>query len=326
MLIPPKYRLTEEVTKFLQEIEAAKSVIEAVPIPKEVELNIARQTLLKSSLFSARIEGNPLNLDEISDRPSEDKKKREVYNILQAMQSIDRQSNRAISLPYILKLHKLVMSGISYQAGKFRTEVSAIFTPAGVATYMPPPPGHIASLMEQLVTWINSGKEQFVPIRAVLAHYSFEKIHPFLDGNGRVGRLLTQTILQKSGHGMKGLVSLEEYLNRYKTEYYQGLTLPDTDVTEYLEFMLEMLSEASREVKQIVLTKKNVTKEDFLLPRRAEIFRIIRDHKLVTFDFIHRRFLRVNPRTLRYDLKKLQDGGFIRKLGTTKGVHYESIA
>lgn len=60
-----------------------------------------------------------------------------------------------------------------------------------------------------------------------------------------------------------------------------------------------------------------------LLPRRAEILAVIKDHKLVKFDFIRRRFMGVNPRTLRYDLKKLADAGLIRKRGKTNGAYYE---
>lgn len=63
--------------------------------------------------------------------------------------------------------------------------------------------------------------------------------------------------------------------------------------------------------------------EDYLLPRRGEILNIIRDHKILNFDQIRRRFMGVNERTLRYDLKKLQDSGLIRKRGITKGVYYE---
>lgn len=66
--------------------------------------------------------------------------------------------------------------------------------------------------------------------------------------------------------------------------------------------------------------------EDYLLPRRAEILLMIRDHKLVSFDFIRRRFMGLNERTLRYDLKKLADAGFIRKRGITRGVHYEAAS
>lgn len=65
--------------------------------------------------------------------------------------------------------------------------------------------------------------------------------------------------------------------------------------------------------------------EDNLLPRRFEILQVIRDHKIISFDQIRRRFLGVNQRTLRYDLKSLADNGFIRKRGVTKGVYYEII-
>lgn len=63
--------------------------------------------------------------------------------------------------------------------------------------------------------------------------------------------------------------------------------------------------------------------EENLLPRRAEILGIIRDHRLINFDQIRRRFMGVNERTLRYDLKKLTEDGFVRKRGITKGVYYE---
>lgn len=77
--------------------------------------------------------------------------------------------------------------------------------------------------------------------------------------------------------------------------------------------------------KKLVLEKKELQAEDYLLPRRAEILYIIKDHRIVDFDIIRRRFLAVNERTLRYDLKKLADAKLIKKLGTTKGVYYEIV-
>src|SRR5207237_152213 len=129
---------------------------------------------------------------------------------------------RDITLSFIMHLHEKVMAGLIDKAdlGSFRKEVSAIFNTAGIAIYMPPPPKLVMPLMERLVKIVNNDREDFIPIRAALAHYSFEKIHPFLDGNGRVGRLLFQSVLQKSGYGMKGLLSVEEYLDQHRSEYY----------------------------------------------------------------------------------------------------------
>jgi DNA-binding transcriptional ArsR family regulator len=86
---------------------------------------------------------------------------------------------------------------------------------------------------------------------------------------------------------------------------------------------LEILSEAAEDTKKTVLSKRTAESHEFLLPRRGEILAIIRDHKLVNIDFIKRRFEKINERTLRHDIKKLIDGGFVQKLGTTRGVYYK---
>lgn len=324
MLIPPKYFLTPKISELLASIQACKEVIDSMKIPKEVEANIKRQSILKSSLFSARIEGNNLTLDDLQTKSSKDQKKTEVFNILKALNLILARKGKDITLKQILKLHEVVMDGLSKNLGTFRNEVSAIFNTAGIAIYMPPPPRQVQPLMEKLLKFVNSEKEIFLPIRACLAHFIFEKIHPFLDGNGRVGRLLLQSILHKGGYGMKGMLSLEEYLDSHRSLYYRSLENSEKDVTDYVEFMLEAISATAREAKRMVMQKKELEVQDFLLPRRAEILNIIKDHRLVNFDQIRRRFLAVNERTLRYDLKKLVDSGFIIKRGTTKGVYYQA--
>lgn len=87
--------------------------------------------------------------------------------------------------------------------------------------------------------------------------------------------------------------------------------------------MLQALADGAQTAKKEVLKKRNLRVEDLLLPRRTEILRIIKDQKLIKFDSIRRRFLQVNERTLRYDLKKLADASLIKKRGTTNGVYYE---
>lgn len=324
MLIPPKYFLTPKISELLSSIEASREAIDSIQIPPEVESNIKRQSILKSSLFSARIEGNNLTLDNLQAESFENRKKIEVFNILKALSLILDKKIKNITLKQIFNLHKITMDNLSENPGRFRQEVSAIFNTAGIAIYMPPPPFQIQSLIEKLLKFINSDKEKFVPIKACLGHFIFEKIHPFMDGNGRVGRLLLQLILNKEGYGMRGMLSLEEYLDSHRLLYYDGLENSEKDVTDYLEFLLEAISTTAQSAKIKIMQKKEFTASDFLLPRRAEILAIIKDHKLVNFDQIRRRFFAVNERTLRYDLKKLIDSGFIIKRGTTKGVYYQA--
>lgn len=325
MLIPPKYFLTTKISKLLSSIEGSKEVVDSVSIPIEVELNIRRKSTLNSSLFSARIEGNPLLPADLIATPSKDLKKVEVNNILRAINWISERTARDITLKDITTLHEYSMKSIDYieNLGKLRKTHEGIFTSSGAIVYHAPPPTLIPKLLEKLLKYVNSDKEQFAPIRAVIAHYIFEKIHPFIDGSGRVGRLLLLMVLSKSGYSFKGILPFEEKIDKKRETYYKMLEEPERDITNYLEFMLEIISEAAEQTKKDVLEKRDVQKSDFLLPRRNEILSIIKDHKIVNIDFIKRRFTKINERTLRNDVKKLLDGGFIQKLGTTRGVYYK---
>lgn len=326
MIIPPKYFLTPKISQLLSSIEACREVIQAISIPAEIERKIRRESNLKSSLFSAKIEGNPTTLEELPKIPSRDQKKVEVNNILRAINWIYERSARDITIKDILNLHAFVMKGLVeiYSLGKFRTGHEGIFTQAGFPVYHAPPPSYIPKLIGRLLKFVDSSKESFIPLKAFLSHFVFEKIHPFTDGSGRVGRLLILMILAKGGYGMKGILPLEEGINKRRETYYRMLEESERDVTSYLEFMLEVLNETCQETKKLILEKQKPDILDFLLPRRAEILRIIRDHGLVNFDMIRRRLAKVNERTLRYDLKKLAESGFIKKLGTTKGVYYKA--
>lgn len=327
MLIPPRYTLTPKIVQLLQSIEGCKEVINSVTIPQDLETNIRRKSTLKSSLFSARIEGNTLTLDEIQHSPSKSQKKAEVFNVLKALNWIHQRRHKDLSLGDILQLHQMTMEGLieKQDLGKFRENLEAIFNSSGIAIYLPPRPSQVSPLLNRLVKFANSPKETLIPIKACLVHYTFEKIHPFLDGSGRVGRLILQLVLEKEGCGMKGLLAIEESLDNHRSEYYRALESPERDVTDYLEFMLEAIAETAQQTKEQVMTKKKTDLTELLLPRRAEILSIIKDHELVNFDMLRRRFMAVNERTLRYDLKQLQDQGFIRKRGTTRGVYYEIV-
>lgn len=325
MLIPPRYSLNSEIVKLLQDIEACKEVIDSVNIPPEVENNIRRKSTLRSSLFSARIEGNELTFDELIKTPSSNQKKIEVNNLLKAKNWLLKRGLRDMKMSDILMLHELSMAGLNPDAGHFRNHNEAIFNSAGIAVYMPPPPKQMHGYLERLVKYANSDKEKLGPVKAALVHYVFEKIHPFEDGSGRVGRLVMQKVLLQEGYGMKGLLAFEEYIDQHRDAYYGALEEPEKEVTDYLIFMLTAIAETAKDAKEMVLNKQELEIEDYLLPRRAEIYLLIKEQVLMNVDQIARRFPKVNERTLRHDLKKLQDDGLIRKRGATRGVYYEAI-
>ena len=324
MQIPPKYYLTSKSIYYLTQIEASKAIFENAKIPEKVIENLTRQSLLLSALYSAKIEGNRLVLEEAENLNSLDpalKERVEIENILSAFSYIQSRKKVEISLDFILKLHSLVMKNLSSELGKIRREPSAIFNQSGIAIYITPKPLLIPKLLKQLNVFINEKSDLSIPVKTFLAHLIFEKIHPFEDGNGRVGRLLVQSMLIKDNYHFNYLFSFEKLLNDRKNEYYEFLDRNDPSL--FLEFMLEVSFKKIEELKKEILNKDIYTKEDILLPRRREMLNIIRDHKEISLNSLQRRFLKVPARTLRYDLKALEKDGFIVKIGSTRGALYK---
>lgn len=319
------FQKNKQINSYLERLQVIREVINILPRFTFTEENLRHQSLLKSSLFSARIEGNQLYLEEVQSISRSSPKnlaKAEIFNILKALYFIySSQAPKKITKSLMLKLHSFIMNKISPSAGRLRQQPSAIFNEAGVAVFLTPPPDEVSQLLTDFIKQTNQDQEPG-PIKAAKAHFIFEKIHPFLDGNGRVGRLLSTFILKNSGFAFRGLVSPEEYLEKHRQTYYDLLLITKKDITPFVEFFLKVLV---IQAEKVLLQLKNIKQEnpeDKLLPRRQEILNIIKDHRLVSFDFLQRRFLKVNPSLLHYDLLQLIKQGYLQKLGVTRGALY----
>lgn len=323
MKIPPKYSISDQMLSLVSKIEAERLYFSSLNLEGQIKENIQRVSLLKSSLFSARIEGNTLEISDFDfGHEIEEERKEEIFNIVNAAKYIDKDIEKnAITKNIILNLHSLVLKSLFPDAGHFRTEISAIFNQAGVAIYMSPPPTQVSKLLDELLIYVNS-EDKFPLVNAFIAHLIFEKIHPFLDGNGRVGRLLISAILKSKGWDFSFTVPFEEYLDEHKEEYYFHLSNGLENANSYLEFMLEAFYQQIAKIKDQLNTEIAKKAHPFLPPRQEEILNIIKDQIIVSFDMVRRRFMSVPKRTLRYDLKKLLDRKLIEKSGETKGRYY----
>ncbi len=324
MKFPPTYSLTSTISRLVYDLDVLRAASDLRPIPKMHMQFLRQSSILKSSLFSARIEGNPLTINDIQradmDVNSQDVHTREVTNLVNAYESLDVRKDRLLSREMLKEMHKAVMNQLSHSAGSLRMEESAIFNQVGVAVYLTPAPRDISGLLDNLIAWV-IGAADPVPIAAAVSHIWFEKIHPFDDGNGRVGRLLSNFILTHGGYGFGGIVPFEEYLEAHRQDYYDVLGKDRQDVTEFVEFFLgAMVSQVKTSLSSV--EGAPVIQHSDLSPRRSEIAKIVREHKLVSFDFISRRFLRIPTRTLHNDLAQLLKAGYIRRLGTTRGALY----
>jgi len=335
--------LTPRITDHINHLSACQKTLELLsPLP-HFEQELRRTSLLKSSLYSARIEGNPLTLGDVQpmtgkfEATSKTSNTRlhtkEIQNLQCAYTEITRQPiPKPISIQWLKHIHTQVMQDLSPEAGQFRSEESAIFNSAGLAVYLTPSPTQIRPQLTDLCQWLTDSQAQsaYPPVlQAVIAHYVFEKIHPFLDGNGRVGRLMLFHLLHQAKLSLRGLLVVEKVLDERRQSYYDCLAPTRADCTIWVEFMTECLADAAQAVleqlKQSSVKEVGGNPAEQLLPRRQEILAIIEDHHLVSFDFIARRFAGIPKSSLHYDLKYLLNQGLVQKLGKTRGALYTII-
>jgi len=320
MKIPPQYIINNEILELISKIEANLYFLSSLKLNPKLSKKIIRINILQSSLFSAKIEGNPLDLDDLKTK-GKTKTKDEVFNIIKAIEYIQKKVRKdfLFDKKFIFDLYSLIMTGKIGLTKNFRKEMGAIFNQSGEAIYLSPPPTKIKNYIDKLIHYVNSGEPNPF-INAFISHLIFEKIHPFLDGNGRVGRLLILSIILSKKGSDYFFVPFEKELEKERESYYYYLDVGLKNTNEYLIFMLKMFLKSVEELK---ITIENENKKTiFLPPRQEEIYLIIKDHRLVSFDQIKRRFLKVPERTLRYDLKKLVEKDLIIKVGKTKGSYY----
>lgn len=308
-----KYRweLTKEIQQLLTGIEALKIIIQTLPSQPAQEEKLRRISLLKSAVYSARIEGSP---------DTETNPRLESRNLLSLYRRLyEGVFPKTLTPTFIKRLHEGVLRHIA-DGGRWRQEPWAVFNQAGIAVHIAPSYTEIPELVDGYTEFINRSIEP-TPINAAVAQFIFEKIHPLPDGNGRVGRLISAFVLYNGGYGFRGQIPLEEYIERHRTAYYSALE-PSNNATQFVEFYLTALVEQGKEIVQTLNAIPHEDALNGLLPRREEVYRIIKDHPNCSFDFIRRRFMAVSAATLHRDIAHLASGGLVRKRGATSGAVY----
>jgi Fic family protein len=212
----------------------------------------------REAVLSSRIEGTFTTMSElflfeasggVEDNTSD---VREVWNYVSALDTGIRElKNLPVCNRLIQDIHRVLMTGVrggDKTPGQFRTRQNYIGanarTPIQNASYVPPPVTEMQKAMNQLEEYLN-GRPIFPPlIREALIHYQFEAIHPFQDGNGRVGRLLLTLNLCATGIVEHPLLYLSEYIENRKDEYYELLFAVSTEGAwrEWIEFFLRAVA------------------------------------------------------------------------------------
>lgn len=216
----------------------------------------------KEAVLSSQIEGTQSSIDDLlqaearifdADRPSDVD---EVLNYVKAMNyGLDRLNELPFSIRLVREIHAQLLRGVrgrERQPGEIRDDQNWIGPPGCTrheATFVPPPPTEVEGCLANLEYFVNSDTRMPLLVKIGLVHAQFETIHPFHDGNGRIGRLLIAFLLCRNNVLQKPVLYISHYFKRHRERYYDLLqrTRDSGDLESWLNFFLEGVTQVSDE-------------------------------------------------------------------------------
>lgn len=284
----------------------------------------------KEALISSQIEGTQCTLDDVLDPELDTNSNLDVADVINYVQATNYALERLKTLPLCCRLlreiHNKLMKGVRGQEknpGEFRTSQNWI-GPANCslkdARYIPPNKDDMLTAMSDLEKFMNENEDYDALIRIALIHYQFETIHPFLDGNGRVGRLMILLYLMEQKLLSYPVIYISYFLKKNQIEYYDRISevRRSGNYEQWVVFFLEAVSAAAKDsldtIEQLsALHDKNIA----LLPktnRKVDNVRILFDYieKYPIIDIIHTsQQLGVSYNTISNAVRKLQELGIL---------------
>jgi len=232
----------------------------------------------KEALLTSQIEGTQATLTDLFDEEaglklSNTDDVEEVTNYLQAFRLVQEQLRDPKGLPISVRLlcdaHRLLLNGVrgaGRQPGELRRSQNWIGgTRPGNAVFVPPPPENVHQLLTNMERFIHDGATDLPPmVKVALIHAQFETIHPFLDGNGRIGRLLIAALFEHWGLLPEPLMYLSGYLKQHQAEYYRRLSAIRTegDWEAWLTFFLEGVCVAAADAEHSIIEVASLVAAD----------------------------------------------------------------
>ena len=253
----PPIELSEDIVGLLVKANSQLAVLESIAarIPN-VELFISMY-VRKEALMSSQIEGTQATLEDILDPMLDTNTNRNIADVVNYIKATEFAITRLQTLPLCNRLiketHAVLMEGVRGQEknpGEFRYSQNWIGGQGSTlknARYIPPSPDDMQNAMSDLEKYINVDDDLDALIRAALIHYQFETIHPFLDGNGRVGRLLITLFLMDKGILTTPALYISYFLKKNRVEYYDRMTEVRTkgNYEQWIIFFLQAIMESA---------------------------------------------------------------------------------
>lgn len=314
----PPFKITSQIIDLISQISEAVGEINSLEnSPRHLELR--KENRIKTIHSSLAIENNSLSLEQITaiiegkrvlGSPNEIQ---EVKNALQAYELLLNLN------PYeekdLLKAHKLMMADLVKRNGKYRKDGVGIFD-GNQVVHLAPPADRVPFLMSDLFEWLKNSDVHPL-IKSCVFHYEFEFIHPFQDGNGRMGRLW-QTVILKEWKSVFAWLPIETLIKENQVEYYNALNSSDSDAnsTNFTVFMLQTIL---RTIKEIIETEKKITLKITvkITANQKKILEAIKQNPFVTQEELSS-IVGIAKLNINKNMKKLQEQGIIERVGADK--------
>lgn len=314
----PPYQITDKVLKLVVSISEKLGEINATHLYKP-PTELRKRNRIKNIQSSLEIEGNTLTEEQIT-ALLENKRvlapQKDIVEVQNAIKVYEQlHSFNPNSLKHLEKAHKILMQGLIEDAGKLRTKNVGIVKGSKVA-HVAPSGNMVKGLTNDLFTYLKKD-EDVILIKSCVFHYEFEFIHPFIDGNGRMGRLW-QTLILMQQYPVFEYLPIESLIKENQQQYYDVLSKSDKmgTSTPFIEFMLGLILQSLESL--LKSQNRNLSVAD-----RIELFR----DKVGTSSFARKDYLQaykdISQPTASRDLKWAVDNDILEKIGANRLTKYK---
>lgn len=314
----PPYSITGKILKLVALISEKIGEVNSAHLTK-LPAELRKKNRVKTIHSSLEIEGNTLTLEQITAivenktvvGPAKDIL--EVKNAITVYADLDKLD--PYSFESFCEAHGILMNGLVEQAGKLRNKSVGIVKDSAIA-HIAPSSEMLKPLMNDLFDYLKND-DDLILIKSCVFHYEMEFIHPFVDGNGRMGRLW-QTLILKEAYPVFEFLPVETLIKERQEKYYEALAKSDNtgESTSFIEFMLEIILESLNGLLNI----QNVS---LLNIDRINLFKsIIKEEYFTRKDYL-KNFREISSATASRDLQYGVENGWIEKFGDKNATRYK---
>jgi len=341
MMFIPKFTITNRMTAAITQIERARGFLEAARLSDDWLQDMGQEALIKEAHHTTHIEGTRLTLEQaerlwrgeaVPEADPDDTQ--ELLNYRSAFEFVSEclDSGDPIHEGLIREIHKKLVQGVrggKADPGNYRRIQNYVANAStGEVMYTPPSEVEVPIMMSEMVKWLNSGLDIHPVLVSGIAQFQLVHIHPFLDGNGRVSRLLSTLCLYKAGYDFKRLFTISEYYDRDRPTFYrsiQSVRENGTDLTGWLDYFVTGLETQMIEVKERgeqVIRRDVLSQKHGLNERQSKAIGYLIQHGNLTIQDFEKFCPNVNRRSLQRDLKGILEKGLVITEGATNQLVY----